>query len=145
MPHKSDVLKLVTAIDKNEHELVSNLLQIIPIETRVNDLGMTALNYVCANCDNWETIEAVTNWVPDINTVDAAGRTPLHNAARKLVDQHTQQVNLKLISALLNPQNGADIEAITTWGRETPMMYAVMSGKLQALAYFIHAGCSPFA
>ncbi len=91
---------------------------------------MTIFNYICANCDNWQIIEAVINRRPNVNTMDSAGRTPLHNAARKLVNNHTHQVNLKLITILLDPQNGANKEAIMTRGRETPLMYAVMGGKI---------------
>ncbi len=58
---------------------------------------MTVFNYVCANCDDGKILEAVIKRRPYVNTIDSAGRTPLHNAARKLVNNRTQQVNLELI------------------------------------------------
>lgn len=91
--HGIDVFSLLTAIQDQNHERVNELLQVIPIETVVNDIGMTVFNYVCANCDDWKIIEAVIKRGPYINTMDSAGRTPLHNAARKLVNNHTHRLH----------------------------------------------------
>ena len=81
---KEKAIKLIEAIKtNNDNEVVKVLDAGFPIDTPIDNNGMTVLAYVCANCNHKETIEAVIKRSPNVNSRDTTGNTPLHFAARK--------------------------------------------------------------
>ena len=81
---KEKATKMVEAIKTNNDNEVRKLLdEGFPIDTPIDNNGMTVLAYVCANCNHQLIIEAVITRSPNVNTRDTTGNTPLHFAARK--------------------------------------------------------------
>ena len=136
-------LVLIKAIKDQDLGIVNQLLDILPINSPIDENGMTVLAFAACYCFNREIVYAITLRNPNVNIVDKYSRTPLMLAVAttiKLTDPQAMQVNLDLVNYLIDA--GADRNARSSGG-ETALTYSIQGGRIKVVGALLNSAFFP--